>query len=230
MKLYGLEKLSLVDYDGHTAATVFTGGCNFCCPYCHNGSLVNLEKDPYTIDEEEVLSYLKTRARLLDGLTVTGGEPTLHADLPDFLHKVKLIGYDIKLDTNGTNPDMLAKLIDAGLIDYVAMDIKNSPDKYAVTVGRNKIDYDKIDASVALLKKGLVPYEFRTTAVAELSEEADFEKIADWLEGADKYFLQKYRDIEGCLAHGFSPLDEETASRYVKIVGKKVSFAALRGY
>lgn len=230
MKLFGLEKLSLVDYDGHTAATVFTGGCNFRCPYCHNGSLVELEKNPYLIDEEEIIAYLTKRKGLLDGLTVTGGEPTLHKDLPDFIRKVKDIGYDVKLDSNGTNPEMLKYLARENLVDYIAMDIKNSPSKYAATIGKQNYDLSAVNESVEFLKKGTVKYEFRTTAITELIDESDFYSIAEWLDGADKFFLQKYRDTDGCLTHGFSAIPEETAQKYVDIVGKKVKLAALRGY
>lgn len=230
MKLFGLEKLSLVDYDGHTAATVFTGGCNFRCPYCHNGSLVELEKNPYLIDEEEIIAYLTKRKGLLDGLTVTGGEPTLHKDLPDFIRKVKDTGYDVKLDSNGTNPEMLKYLARENLVDYIAMDIKNSPAKYAATIGKQNYDLSAVNESVEFLKKGTVKYEFRTTAIAELIDESDFFAIAEWLDGTDKFFLQKYRDTDGCLTHGFSAIPEETAQKYVDIVGKKVKLAALRGY
>lgn len=230
MELFGLEKLSLVDYDSHTAATVFTGGCNFRCPFCHNGSLVVTSKNDFRISEEEVLGYLTKRKGLLDGLVVTGGEPTLHKDLADFLRKVKDLGYDVKLDTNGTSPEMLASLVSSRLVDYVAMDIKSSPSSYSVVAGVSDPHLDKITESVAFLKKGSVPYEFRTTLINEFHSETDFTEIADFIDGADKYFIQKYRDSDGCLQSGFTPVPEETAAKYLSVVAPHVGYAALRGY
>lgn len=230
MKFYGLEKLSLVDYDGYTAATVFTGGCNFYCPYCHNGGLVVVDKSAVCIPEEKILEYLTKRKGLLDGLAITGGEPTLHKELPDFIARVKDIGYSVKLDSNGTNPDMLNTLIEKNLLDYVAMDIKNSPEKYPSTVCRPNLDLKPINESIALLLQGKIGYEFRTTATNEQHTDSDFLAIGEWIKGAEKYFLQKFRDTGGCLELGYSALSEEKATACLEIVKPFVQFASLRGY
>ncbi len=230
MKFFGLEKLSLVDYDDHTSATVFTGGCNFYCPFCHNGGLVDIADTRYLYDEEDILSYLKKRKNLLDGLAITGGEPTLHKSLPDFIKKVKDIGYEVKLDTNGTNPTMLLSLVENNLVDYVAMDIKNSPAKYSLTIGKSTYDLTSVNESINILLSKGKKYEFRTTVMAELHAEEDFVAIADWIEGADNYVIQAYRDTDQCLSHGFTQIKEETAKKYLDIVAKKVKNAKLRGY
>lgn len=230
MKFYGLEKLSLVDYDGRTAATVFTGGCNFACPYCHNAGLVFLDKNAVCIPENDVLEYLTKRKGLLDGLTITGGEPTLHRDLPDFCARVKAIGYDVKLDTNGTSPAMLAELTEKKLVACVAMDIKNSPSKYPLTAGMENADVEAVKESAALLMRGGCAYEFRTTVVRELHEESDFFAIGEWLRGAEKYFLQKFRNTGGCLSEGYSEVSEETAQGYRDILSLFIKNVSLRGY
>lgn len=229
MKFYGLEKLSLVDYDGHTAATVFTGGCNWLCPFCHNSGLVKLSDFPRVYSEDEVLAYLKKRQGLLDGLAITGGEPTLHKDLPDFCAKVKDLGYDVKLDSNGTNPDLLAELMEKNLVDYFAMDIKNSRKKYAETVGK-PVDFNVIDRSVELLKTRAKDYEFRTTLVKEFHTKEDMEDIAEWLAGAKKYALQHFHDEGNNLVGGFHEVSEEEAKAYAGIVKKTVAEVKLRGY
>jgi len=229
MKFYGLEKLSLVDYDGHTAATVFTGGCNWLCPFCHNSGLVKLSDFPRVYSEDEVLAYLKKRQGLLDGLAITGGEPTLHKDLPDFCAKVKDLGYDVKLDSNGTNPDLLAELMEKNLVDYFAMDIKNSRKKYAETVGK-PVDFNVIDRSVELLKTRAKDYEFRTTLVKEFHTKEDMEDIAEWLAGAKKYALQHFHDEGNNLVGGFHEVDEEEAKAYAGIVKRTVEEVKLRGY
>jgi len=229
MKFYGFEKLSLIDYDGHTAATVFTGGCNFYCPYCHNGGLVDL-KTAATFDEEEILAYLKKRVGLLDGLAVTGGEPTLYRELPSFLKKVKELGYDIKLDSNGTNPEMLVDLAKENLVDYFAMDIKSSPEKYPLAVGKENCDLSKINESIKFIISCGKKHEFRTTAVKEFVCKDDFYRIAEWISDAEKYVIQRYRDSEGCLSHGFTSLTEEEAKDCLQIVAKTVKSTFLRGF
>ena len=229
MKLYGLEKLSLVDYDGHTAATVFTGGCNWLCPFCHNSGLVKLADFPNTYSEEEILAYLKKRQGLLDGLAITGGEPTLHKDIPAFCQKVKELGYEIKLDSNGTNPKMLEELIEKDLVDYFAMDIKNSRKKYAETVGK-EVDFSVLNESIELLKNRAKDYEFRTTLVKEFHTEEDMEDISQWLSGAKKYALQHFHDEGNNLVSGFSEVPEEEAKKFAKILEKTIKNVKLRAY
>ena len=219
MRIGGLQKLTLLDFPGHVACTVFLQGCNFRCPFCHNTSLV-LGTDEIT--EDEVLRFLKTRQGLLDGVAITGGEPLLTADLPDFLRKVKALGYKTKLDTNGSFPEKLRRLIDEGLVDYVAMDIKNSPEKYAETAGADGM-LDAVRQSVDILKNADIPYEFRTTVVDELHEPADFEAIGKWLSGARQYFLQGFVDSGDILRPGLHAASKEkmeqcrsVASQYIQ--------------
>ncbi len=193
MKIKGLQKLTLLDYPEHVACTIFTSGCNFRCPFCHNASLV-LKKDECYLDELEVLSFLKKRIGILDAVCISGGEPLLQPDLKEFIKKIKDMGYLVKLDTNGSFPEKLKELVDLKLVDYVAMDIKNSKEKYAKTVGLNRLNMDVIKESVEFLKEGHVPYEFRTTVVQEFHNSQDFEKISHWLKGNERYFLQGFVD------------------------------------
>ena len=192
MLIYGLQKLSLLDYPGKLAATVFTGGCNLRCPFCHNASLVTRFSDCASSSEEEVFSFLKKRKGLLDGVCVTGGEPLLQDDLAEFIEKLHELGFLVKLDTNGTAPEKLDTLIRRSLLDYVAMDIKNSWDKYPLTVGLPGFDPSPIMESAKLLLKGVVPYEFRTTLVRGFHTAEDIEKIGRALAGAENYYLQNF--------------------------------------
>jgi len=208
MRIFGLQRLSLVDYPGKTACTVFTGGCNFRCPFCHNSALV-LDPDPAeALPEAEIRAFLEKRAGLLDGVCVSGGEPLLQKDLGEFLKSVKALGYPVKLDTNGSFPDLLAALLKQELVDYVAMDIKNTPEKYGKTVGLRNFDPGPVLESAALLMKGTVPFEFRTTVVREFHEEEDFKAIGRWLRGAPRYYLQNFVASENTIAqglHGYTP-------------------------
>lgn len=196
MLIAGLNKTTLLDYPGRVAATVFTGGCNFRCPFCHNGDLVLRPSVQNAYSEEEVLSFLRKRKNVLKGICITGGEPTLQADLADFISKIKEIGYEIKLDTNGFRPDVLKMLLKDKLIDYVAMDIKNCKGKYALTTGCAELSVEKIEESVALLMTAGIPYEFRTTVVKELHTPEDMLQIGEWIAGCPKYFLQQYVENE----------------------------------
>ncbi len=196
MLIKGLNKTTLLDYPGRVAATIFTGGCNFRCPFCHNGDLVLKPSIQDTYSEEEVLSFLQKRKNVLKGICITGGEPTLQADLPVFMEKVKKIGYDIKLDTNGYQPGVLAALMRDGLVDYVAMDIKNSKVKYAEAAGVNDLEIERIEETVALLAAAEIPYEFRTTVVKELHTVEDILTIGEWIAGCPNYFLQPYKENE----------------------------------
>lgn len=191
MDIYGLQKLTLLDFPGRTACIVFTGGCSFRCPFCYNSSLV--DKSAPSLSEKDVLDYLSERRKLLDGVCVTGGEPTLNADLPDFLRKIKAMGLQTKLDTNGASPSAIKALIDDNLLDYVATDIKNSPEKYSLTAGC-AVDTDKIALTARIIRNSGIEFEFRTTVTEELHEESDFDAIGKWLGGKGKYFLQAVTD------------------------------------
>lgn len=220
--------MSMVDYDGKIACTVFTGGCNFRCPFCHNASLV-LGVDRQTIDEGEVLEYLTKRRGLVDALVVSGGEPTLQQDLEDFIRKVKGLGYLVKLDTNGTNPDVVEHLIGEGLLDYIAMDVKNSEKKYPLTVDR-QVDIGVIERSIEIIKNSGVAYEFRTTLIREFHTEDDISKIADMISGAERYYMQKYNDNDGCISHGYSAFDKSEVERFKALFDGKVKSVEIRGY
>lgn len=229
MKIYGLEKLSMVDFEGHLCATVFTAGCNFRCPFCHNADLVN-GTNLTEITNEEFFEYLKKRKGMLDSVCVSGGEPTIWKDLPDFIKKIKELGYLVKLDTNGTNPTMLKKLIDEKLIDYVAMDIKNSKESYIKTAGKGKFDTREIEKSVEILKSGIVPYEFRTTLIKGHHTETEIQKMANWLKGSDRLFLQCFIDSGNCIANGCEKIEKETAEKFKQILEGSIKEVKLRGY
>lgn len=207
MLISGLQKLTLLDFPGKTACTVFCYGCNFLCPFCHNALLVT-EKAEEFIDENEIFSFLQKRQGILDGVCITGGEPTLQKDLKAFLKKIKDMGFAVKLDTNGYKPDLLREIIDEGLCDYVAMDIKNTPEKYALTVGKT-IDTDKILESISILKEGKIPCEFRTTVVKEFHTEEDIREIAKLLNGVVPFFLQQFKDSGMLIKEGLSAYTKE---------------------
>lgn len=228
MKIAGLQKLTLLDFPERVACTVFIGGCNFRCPFCHNSALV-FPQDTQKMSEEAFLSFLKKRIGILDGVAITGGEPLLSEEIVPFIEKIKALGYAVKLDTNGSNPARLETLVRRGLVDYVAMDIKNSPEKYALTCGLKAMDLTNIERSVHFLKQGLVPYEFRTTVVEEFHEAADFEKIGQWLEGARAYYLQCFVDSGACLVEGLHAPSEESLALYRALAAKYVPNTQLRG-
>ena len=230
MKILGMEKLSLVDFDNHIAATVFTGGCNFRCPYCHNAPLVLDPAGQGALSEEYIFDYLKKRKGVLQGVAITGGEPTLMPDLKKFILKVRELGYEVKLDSNGTRPDVLASFIEEKIVDYIAMDIKNSKERYAETVDVENFDLSPVEESVKLLKKGNVEYEFRTTLVKEFISADDIRGIADWLAGAKRYFLQHFKDSGNCIREDLHEVDEKTAEEWKAIAEKKIARVALRGY
>ena len=190
MKIHGLQKMTLLDYPGKVACTVFFGGCDMRCPFCHNAELLDGTAPP-VMDEKELLSFLEKRKGLLDGVAITGGEPMLQKDLPSLAARIRELGYPVKVDTNGNHPELLREMIDRGLAQYVAMDIKNAPERYAETVGIPGFDLSPVMESVSLLLEGRTDYEFRTTAVAELHDDGSFEQIGKWIRGARRYFLQK---------------------------------------
>jgi pyruvate formate lyase activating enzyme len=230
MNICGLEKMSLVDYDGLVASTVFTGGCNFKCGFCHNSALVINANNLQTIPEEEVISYLKKRVGIVDGLCVSGGEPTLQKDLPNFLEKVKEIGLKIKLDTNGTRPDLIKYFHQSGLVDYFAMDIKNDKDNYAKIIGFDSYNTLKVEQSVEYFLKSNADYEFRTTLISEYHSIENIKAIAEWIKGAKKYFLQKFRNGENCILTNLNEVPLETAKEYLKILSPYIQKVSLRSY
>lgn len=228
MKIFGLEKLSMVDYEGHLCCTVFTAGCNFRCPYCHNADLVE-GRNLHEITEEEFFSFLQKRKGLLDGVCVSGGEPTLQPDLIDFIKRIKSRGYLVKLDSNGTSPKVIKELVELKLLDYIAMDIKNSKESYRKTAN-GFFDLAKIKESVEFLKQGKIPYEFRTTLVKGHHTEKEIKEIALWLKGADKIYLQCFVDSGSCITSGLEKVEKPEAEHYKEILSKTIKEVYLRGY
>ena len=230
MDFNGWEKLSLVDFDDYLTTTFFTSGCNFRCPFCHNKNLVLTPNDNPTIPWEMMLDYLKRRKKELDAVCITGGEPTLMDDLVEKLVQIKELGYLVKLDTNGTNPDLLKELYKRNLVDYFAMDIKNSKEKYAETAGLEKINPAKLEDSVSFLMSSGCRYEFRTTIMEEFHDEESFLAIGEWLSGAERYFLQRYVDSENCIKRGMHMIKKEEAEHYAELLRRSIKRVELRGY
>ena len=231
MILKGLQKLTLLDFPGKIACTVFAGGCNFRCPFCHNASLVlgeRLNESP-TLSEEEFFTFLKKRRGMLEGVCVSGGEPTLYPDIIPFLKKIKELGYAVKLDTNGYRPSVIREAIDSGAVDYFAMDIKNSKESYGKTVGLSDFDISKIEESVSILMSGGVDFEFRTTLVRELHTEDDILSIARWLAGDEKYFLQTFADSGDLICSDFSGYDKNETEHLLNLLKPYVPNAQIRG-
>ena len=229
MRISGLQKLTLLDFPGHTACTVFTGGCNYRCPFCHNAELVLRPQEQPEIPEEDFFALLEKRRGLLDGVAVTGGEPTLQPDLPEFLRRIRELGYAVKLDTNGTRPDLLKRLVREDLVQYAAMDIKNAPGRYAETAGTDNPQLDRIRESAAFLLEGTVPYEFRTTVVRELHTPEDLAEIGRWLWGAERYFIQCFTDSGDLIEEGFHPCSREELDLLLAAVRPFIPSAELRG-
>lgn len=228
MHIYGLQKLSLLDYPGKLSCIVFFGGCDFRCPFCHNFPLATKQMDAL-MEEEKLLSFLQSRQGRLEGVVISGGEPLLQKELPVLLKSIRALGYPIKLDTNGTHPDRLAALLEEGLVDYVAMDIKNSPAKYAYTAGVNKVELSCIDKSIQLLIKGSVDYEFRTTVAEPLHKLADFEAMGQWIKGAKKYYIQPFTNRDTVPDKTLSTPSQTALSTYLETVKKYVPKAYIRG-
>ena len=231
MLISGLQKLTLLDYPGHVACTVFTGGCNFRCPFCHNAPLVLPER--LQADEDgsaTVLAFLKKRQGILDGVAVTGGEPLLHKDMADFLREIKNLGFAVKLDTNGSFPDRLRELVEAGLVDRVAVDIKNSPALYAKTIGVPGFDLTPVERTVDYLLGGPVEYEFRTTVVKGLHTRESLIEAARWIAGAKEYFLQQFKDSGDVIAiEGLSAFTGEEMHALADAVRPYVPAVQVRG-
>lgn len=229
MKIYGLQKLTLLDYPEKMACTVFTGGCNFMCPFCHNASLAMNPYDGVPIETDEILAFLKKRKNILDGICVSGGEPLIHYRLENFLSEVKALGYSVKLDTNGSCPERLKKLADEKLIDYVAMDIKNSRKKYPETVGIPDFDISGVCESVDFLMNGSLPYEFRTTVVREFHSPEDFHEIGEWIKGAERYFLQQFVDSGDVISQNLHAYSHDEMNKLMEITQEYVPSVKLRG-
>lgn len=229
MKIYGLNKTTLLDYPGKVAAAIFLGGCNFRCPFCQNSTLVLNPSAQPEIPVKEVLSFLKKRQGILDGVCVTGGEPTLSPDLPELLQEIRALGYSIKLDTNGTHPALLKALAEQDLIQMVAVDIKACPDNYPALCGLVHPEINAVKETVNFLKNGALDYEFRTTVVRELHSEKDFIEIGQWLAGAKAYYLQAYRDSEEVLQPGFSSYTRKELEHFREILKRTIPLVELRG-
>jgi pyruvate formate lyase activating enzyme len=229
MQIHGFNKLTLLDYPGHLAATVFFGGCNMRCPFCHNASLVTGVSTQPVISIEEILSTLSKRQTILEGVCITGGEPTLYPKLPSFIEQIKALGFKVKLDTNGTNPSLMKELVRNRLIDYVAMDIKNARNKYPLTSGNPQINLEAIDESISFLLSSPLDYEFRTTIVKEHHKEEDILSIGEWIKGAEAYYLQSYKDSGDILRPGLNAHDKETLNHFVTLLSPYVKNVSLRG-
>ena len=228
MKLHGLQKMTLLDFPGHVACTVFLGGCDFRCPFCHNFQLAEGREAP-GMDDDELLRFLSGRKGLLDGVAFTGGEPCLHRELPRLLERIREMGYAVKLDTNGYHPDLLGEILNKKLADYVAMDVKNSPEKYAETCGVAAVDLDVITRSIRTIMDSGADYEFRTTVVRELHEERDFAAIGQMIQGAKRYFLQAFTDRDTVPFEGFHAPDKASLERFAAAARPFVDCVSLRG-
>ncbi len=228
MDFVGIDKFSLLDFEDKISCVLFCKPCNYRCPFCHNGTTV-LEAET-VIPFEDILEYLESRKGLIDAVVVSGGEPTLMPDLKEKIIKLKELGFLIKLDTNGTNPEVVKDLYENHLIDYVAMDIKNSFVKYAMTVGVKNAFLDKISQTIKFLMTSGIDYEFRTTLIDEFHNEQDMRDIAETIKGAKRLYLQEYVDRESCIAHGFHEVSKEKAERFVEILKGNIEQVALRGY
>lgn len=228
MLIKGFQKLTLLDYPGKTACTVFTGGCNYRCPFCHNAGLVT-KLDTEIISEGEVLSHLKKRQGILDGVAISGGEPLLQGDIEEFLQKIKELGYSIKLDTNGSFPDKLKSIIDKGLCDYVAMDIKNSKERYNETIGIDNFDISLMEKSVEILRDSDVDFEFRTTVTKNFHTMEDIEKIGEWIKGTEKYYLQNFVDSGNLIDSNVEGVSKEEMKLMLERIKKYVPTAEIRG-
>ncbi len=228
MKIHGLQKMTLLDYPGRVACTIFLGGCDMRCPFCHNAELLD-GSAPAVMESEELLAFLKKRQGLLDGVAITGGEPLLRPDLPELAARIRELGYPVKLDTNGMHPDRLRQMIREGLVQYVAMDIKNCPGRYAETAGLPAIDLVPVQQSIDLLMAGETDYEFRTTVVSEFHSEDSFREIGPWIRGAKRYFLQKFTDRDTVPFAGLHAPSDEELRRFAEIVRPFVPAVELRG-
>ena len=228
MDIQGLEKMTLLDWPGKVACTVFLGGCNFRCPFCHNSGLIDGPM-PEALSTDLFFAFLEKRRGLLDGVCVTGGEPLLRPDLAQLLERIKSLGYAVKLDTNGSQPGRLTRLCQAGLVDYVAMDIKNSPARYALTCGLEGMDLEPVRQSAACLMSGKVDYEFRTTVVRQFHTREDMLEIGRWLSGARRYFLQAFVARNTVPRQDLTPYSRAEMENFVRVLSPFIPAVSLRG-
>ncbi len=230
MRIVGFQKLTLLDYPGKVACILFTGGCNFRCPYCHNGELVLRADEFPPFSDDEIFSYLDKRKGVLDAVVVSGGEPTIQSDLEDYLAKIKERNLLIKLDTNGLMPDVMRNLVEKKLVDYIAMDVKNSLEDYAKTVGLKSVDTSKILESIEYLKSGHVEYEFRTTVTKELHKENNFRSLASLLSGCKAYYIQNFTANENTIEKSNTPLSRKELESYIEILKKTIGNVQIRNF
>lgn len=229
MQIHGFNKTTLLDYPGHLASTIFVGGCNFRCPFCHNASLVLNPMEQPTIPMEEVLQVLRKRKGIIEGVCITGGEPTLYPGLSDLIDNIKALGFLVKLDTNGNNPEILKDLVTNHSIDYVAMDIKNSPENYGLSVGIRNFDTKRVSESISFLLSSFIDYEFRTTVVKEHHTLEDFISIGKWIKGAKAYYLQAYKDSGDIISPGLNSYSKITLNEFRESLLPYIETVGIRG-
>jgi pyruvate formate lyase activating enzyme len=234
IKIAGIQKLTLLDYPEKVACTIFLQGCNLRCPFCHNSEIIDVRNKNYNQDYNKIIEFLSSRKGMLDGVCISGGEPTIYKDLPFFLKEIKELGYMVKLDTNGYNPSMLKELIEKKLVDYIAMDIKNSPDKYGVTVGVDNLDISKLEESILYLLESNIEYEFRTTVVAEFHNEEAIKDMGKWLfelangKKINKLYLQPFIDRESVLQQGLHSPEDKSVQKFKDILKEFVDLVKIR--
>ena len=228
MVIHGLQKMTLLDFPGKVACTIFLGWCDFRCPFCHNWELID-GSAPAELDDEKLLDFLKKRRGLLEGVAITGGEPMLNKDLPELMRKIRELGYPVKVDTNGNHPEMLRRVIDDKLVDYIAMDVKNSRERYAQTIGLEEFDTSNVEKSIGIIMGSGIEYEFRTTVVEQLHDNDSFKGIGTLIEGAERYFLQKFTDRDTVPFEGLSAPSDDKMREYLETVRPFVKEVQLRG-
>lgn len=228
MKIYGIEKLSMVDFDGELCCTLFTAGCNLRCPYCHNSSLV-IGKNIFEIKQSEIFEYLNKRKNLLTAICVSGGEPTLNPDLKEYLKWLRQFGLKLKLDSNGSNFKLLKEIIDEKLVDYIAMDVKATPQSYLDNFSANDEILSNIKQSIDYLKLNKVDYEFRCTITSELTDSKIIDQMGQWVQGAKRFFLQTFKDVGTNLEEGYHAVSYEKMQEYAEIMQKYADFVKIRG-
>ncbi|MBR5113582.1 MAG: anaerobic ribonucleoside-triphosphate reductase activating protein [Clostridia bacterium] len=229
MNIQGLQKLTLLDFPGKMACTIFTAGCDLRCPFCHNRSLVINPPAESEFSEDEFFSFLKKRKGILEGVAITGGEPLMQVDIEDFIIRIRELGYAVKLDTNGTFPARLKSLVEKGLVDYVAMDVKSSESGYPSCVGIGGFKTDKINESIEFLKSDKVDYEFRTTVAKGLHTKEDIEQLGRWIQGAKRHFLQAFTDSGDLIGFGLEPFSKAEMLEMCEIMKKYVPSCEVRG-